>query len=412
MTATITNACRLCDGKTHNVLDLGWTPLANALCDEPTLNVPRYPLALARCDKCGHFQLPVRVDQKELFPPTYPYASGASASMRAHLDEVARLVAERVPAGGRVLEIGCNDGYLLGQLCNYGLGVVGVDPAASTGAVERYPIIREPWGERELPVGGVDAIVALNVFAHVADLGRSIDQCAEALKPGGFLMFEVGYFPAMVEQNVFDTIYHEHLDYHTLAALVPFFLRHDLEIYDAERIPVQGGSIRVWATLKDTFEPWNNVRKLMNEESGTLRGWGNYLQTMDRIQRHLRYWDCCDKPEAVIGYGCPAKATTLTSACGLHPHAYIDDNPLKAGKYAPDGLTPILANTEALDNFRIPDDGGRESLRFAASEGRLTVLVFAWNMLDEILPKIRNSPAQCLREARVLVPFPEPHYVE
>lgn len=393
MTATVTTACRLCDGKTRNILDLGWSPLANALCDEPTPNVPRYPLALARCDTCGHFQLPVRVDPTELFPATYPYASGASASMRRHLDEVATMVANKVPRNGRVLEIGCNDGYLLGQMSHLGLEVMGVDPAATDYAVQSYAVIREPWGGRSLPVGEFDAIVALNVFAHVADLSRAIEQCAAVLKPDGLLMFEVGYFPAMVEQNVFDTIYHEHIDYHTLGALVPFMRRHGLELWHAERIAIQGGSVRCWC-VKTGREETRDLMALLGAEQRL---------DLERYREVVSQRRNSNRRAAVFGYGCPAKAATLVASESVSVRAYIEDNPLKIGKWAPDGTSPIMANSCELDTWLYA---------WLRSRDPITVIAFAWNMLDEILPKIRNSPARCLRDARVLVPFPEPHYVE
>jgi len=401
MTATITNACRLCDGKTSNILDLGWTPLANALCDEPTLNVPRYPLALARCDHCGHFQLPVEVDARELFPPTYPYASGASASMRAHLDGVAELIAKRLPGNARVLEIGCNDGYLLDRMRDLGLSVVGVDPASTP----RNYVIAEPMGrylldknKTRLRPHSFDAVIGLNVFAHMTNLGLddAMHASADLLKPDGLLFMEVGYFGAMVEQNVFDTIYHEHLDYHTLGALVPFLERFGFTAFDAERIPVQGGSIRVWAS-NDGPHLSSEVERLVREERETLSDLSGYEDAVCAA----RHWT--NGLSATLGYGCPAKATTLTAFGAYGVRGYVDDNPLKVGKYAPDGATPIMPNSSALDEWLATWYRSREPI---------SVLVFAWNMLDEILPKIRNSPAQCLRDARVLVPFPEPHYVE
>jgi hypothetical protein len=204
---------------------------------------------------------------------------------------------------------------------------------------------------------------------------------------------EVGYFRAMVEQNVFDTIYHEHLDYHTLGALVPFLERCGMWAFDAERIPIQGGSIRVLATPGRGETRHERLLGLLESENemSAVHYYAAVLKNMEKLR------DMADS--FFVGYGCPAKATTLTSSCASTIRAYIDDNPMKAGKVAPDGVTPIWSNTVELD-------------RWIGNSRTLTVLVFAWNMLDEIVPKIRNSPARCLREARILIPFPEPHYIE
>lgn len=398
MTATIHTTCRMCEGALKPVLDLGWTPLANALCVEPcTPN--QYPLALVRCCECGHFQLPIQVDPAELFPPTYPYASGASESMRSHLEEVGMLLADKLKLGARVLEIGCNDGYLLDCMRDQGLVVMGVDPAASPDVIRRHSVICEPWGgEREMPVGEFDAVVGLNVFAHVDNLRRSIWHAVKVLNPGGVLMLEVGYFPAMVERNVFDTIYHEHLDYHTLGAMVPFLERVGLRVFDAELLEVQGGSVRVWAKRDDGHTGWiksPELQRLMGKEKETLscerlERWVVSVQDFgEKLGSELR-------TKRVLGYGCPAKSTTLLAASSLEVDAFIDDNPLKVGKRAPDGRTPILANTADLDE------------RFTTDT---TVVVFAWNMIEEVTRRIRSSPARCLREATIVVPFPTPHVV-
>lgn len=396
MTASIRTDCRMCGGALQQVLDLGWTPLGNALCAEPC--TPRvYPLMLARCVDCGHFQLPVQVDPAELFPANYPYASGASASMRTHLDGVAAMLADKLPLGARVLEVGSNDGYLLDKMQEQGLSVVGVDPAASPASIRNHAVICEPWGgERRLSCladESFDAVVGLNVFAHVADLRRSMAEVLRVLKHGGLFMMEVGYFGAMVEQNVFDTIYHEHLDYHTLHALVPFLARCGLTVFDVERIPVQGGSIRVWARRGEA-EQTANLRGLMNVEYVMLHRPATYIENV------LRYSECIqDQLETkndLVGYGCPAKAMTLLTACDKLLEAFIDDSPLKVGKYAPDGRTPILANSAELDDL-FPDG--------------VEVVLFAWNMADEVMGRLKASPARCLREARVLVPFPEPHWL-
>jgi SAM-dependent methyltransferase len=392
MIATINTRCRLCDGPIEVKLELGWTPLANALHTEPQKSVPMYPLALAECLDCGHVQLPIQVDPAELFPPTYPYASGATASMRAHLDEVAALLAEELPRGARVLEVGSNDGYLLDQMAERGLSVVGVDPAASPESIRRHAVIAETWGKQLncLAVSDFDAVLGLNVFAHMQDLKGAVYQASRALKPGGLLMIEVGYFCSMVQQHVFDTIYHEHLDYHTLRALVPFLERFGFKVYDAQLIPTQGGSIRVWAQLGDYHRPDSpRIAAISWNEGSILHDWPKEIRPPNRVM-------CVPFPP-LVGYGCPAKATTLTRALGMTVDAYIDDNPLKAGKYAPDGKTPIVAHTEELD------------ARF--SDG-CSVVLFAWNMESEVMPKIRSSPAKCIREASVLVPFPEPHWVE
>lgn len=391
MSARIITECRLCGCKLESVLQLGWTPLANALMSEP--GVPdKYPLSLARClDGCGHFQLPVLVNPDVLWGELYPYASGASQSMRDHLDEVAGLICSIAPCG-RVLEIGCNDGYLLGAMQERGLSCIGIDPSSPDEAVARYPIIRE---RAELvdpdAIGEVDCCVALNVLAHIELLAETLDVVHSVLRVGGILVFEVGYFCSMLEQGVFDTIYHEHLDYHTLGSLIPLLNEHGLCVYHAERIASQGGSIRVYASKGEKSVSQGLVSLLQCEEetlSRVDRYVGNVLDQFVRVAHDL-------EGVAYVGYGCPAKATTLTSVCSLRPLAYIEDNPRKVGLWAPSGDAPIVANSAELDDGT-PFDA---------------VVVFAWNMSEEVLQRIRTSPSKMLRAARVYIPCPVPHWV-
>jgi novobiocin biosynthesis protein NovU/D-mycarose 3-C-methyltransferase len=229
-------ACRLCDSADlTEALNLGETPLANEL-DGTEL----FPLVVNRCGRCGHHQLSIAVAPERLWGPSYPYASGTSPVWREHLSKLADEVAALKP-GGRVLEIGSNDGTLIKMLAGRGLrAAIGLDPSGPIEARETYRLRQVSWptDDRSYGLGKpFDIILALHVFAHVDDLHGFTAAVKEALAPDGVFIVEGGSF---------DVIYGEHLSMHHEAPLHPFFARHGLRITKARRNKAQGGSLRCY----------------------------------------------------------------------------------------------------------------------------------------------------------------------
>lgn len=377
MSFTVRDTCRLCDAKLpdERVLDLGETPLANALVSADELShsfanesrgvkricpcgatcnydftgqpegpCPRAepeeftaPLYLVQCTQCGHVQLPVIVDPKLLFPADYPYASSTGAAMREHLKQMAgdltRIKIEDGPltAVPLAVEIGSNDGFLLEQLRACRWRTIGIDPALTlaTSATEHGDLTVPAFFNRATAhavrnaCGQADLIVANNVMAHCDDLHEIVEGVKVLLAPEGRFVFEVGYLPDVLRANNWPTVYHEHLSYHSLQTLDKFLRPHGLYLFDAHRIDTQGGSVRCFARRGDvphdyrSFQsPDDRLLRLMNEEftACDTTGWQSRV---DRSAQELG-WKLRNVQDLVLGacktvagYGASAKSTTL-----------------------------------------------------------------------------------------------------
>lgn len=351
--------CRLCDAAlpAERILDLGATPLANALEADGAAPGPDYPLFLKQCTSCGHCQLPVVVDPKLLFPADYPYQSATGASMREHLERMAEQLAGGMVTGELVAEIGSNDGYLLGQFGRCHLRTVGIDPALTLASsatrdgsltVPEFFSVSTAHAVRNA-CGPASLIVANNVFAHADDLHEIVEGVKVLLAPEGRFVFEVGYLPDVLRTNNFGTVYHEHLSYHTLGALAPFFVRHDMRIYDATPVATQGGSIRCFVARTGSRHaiPEALAKQVFPAEQALpelLAGWQSRVKNAaDALHRLLANLYTAGK--SVAGYGCSAKSATLLHVANIDRELIdfiCDDAPTKQGKFSPGKHIPIV----------------------------------------------------------------------
>jgi len=398
--------CRLCGGREfEKVLALAPTPPANAFVSEAQCADPQpaYPLDLWFCRKCTHVQLLDIVDPSLLFE-SYPYVSGTSPVFVSHFEEYAADVIERfaLASGDFVVDIGSNDGTLLRPFQAAGMNVLGIDPAraiAESATASGVPTqtgfftLRTALDIRR-QFGAASCITANNVFAHIDDLGDVADGVRELLGPEGVFVFEVSYLLDVYEKILFDSIYHEHLDYHTVAPLLPFFDAHGLELFAAERIDTHGGSLRGFAQLAGGSHAANGLDDLIGRErraglhrAETLHG---YSTRIDGVGRQLGELITALKSDGkrVAGYGAPAKATTLMHHFDIGQDQIefiIDDNPLKQGLFSPGLHVPVLPS-EAIAE-RKPD----------------YLVILAWNFAEPIMQKCSEFAA-C--GGRFIVPLP------
>jgi len=350
----------------------------------------------------------------------YQYVSGTTQTMREHLIGLAGAITDRIGTGKRVLEIGSNDGTLLGYLRECGHSVLGIEPAANlcrkanqSGFTTRMAYwtnkyaeeyfercgFGKTWGDET--DGRADCIVAVNVFAHMSDINDFTQGVGNALKPGGWFVFEVGYMPDQLEKGVWDIVYHEHRDYHHLCALGPFLKDYDLFIVDAERIPTQDGSIRVWCHKSKGMETLpKGVQELETAESGFFGvGWEHALAAWrDRLQGIVGQ-------SVLIPYGAAAKLTTLMHQAGLWCDVVVDDNPLKQGLWTPELPHGKRASIVSQERLGTGYEWGVKNPKLA------TVLLTAHNFEREILERMAESPSVVLREARIISPIPYPRVV-
>ncbi len=413
-TTTLTRVCRSCGrAPLAPVLSLGNTPLANALRTEGQLAEPEptFPLDLAVCTGCSLVQITTAVPAECLFRD-YVYFSSYSDTMLRHAAELALRVAraERLGPESLVVEAASNDGYLLKNYRALGVRVLGVEPARNVArvAVERHGIpTRVEFFTRDYAAQLVaeghraDVFHAHNVLAHVPDLNGFAAGVRVLLKPTGVAVVEVPYVKDMLDHCEFDTIYHEHLCYFSLTALAACFGRHGLRVCDAARVPVHGGSLRLFvAPQEGGREESPAVGALLAEEDGwgvgTLAPYQTFAGRVAEIRRGLRalLWRLKASGKRVAAYGASAKGSTLLNYCGIGAETLdfvVDRSPVKCGKFTPGTRLPIYAPEKLLEV--LPD----------------YTLLLTWNFADEILTQQAEYQR---RGGRFIVPVPVPRVAD
>jgi C-methyltransferase C-terminal domain/Putative zinc binding domain/Methyltransferase domain len=383
--------CRHC--RTHLTkvfLDLGFSPPSNAYLSESALHAPEtyYPLKLLVCECCGLVQTEDYARADELFNGDYAYFSSVSLSWLNHAARYAEMIARRLALDGdsHVIEVASNDGYLLRNFLNAGIPCLGIEPTASTAlAAEQIgiPVLREFFGAalaKRLVQDGksADLIIGNNVYAHVPDINDFTAGLKTALKPAGTITLEFPHLMRLVEQVQFDTVYHEHFSYLSLATVSTIFRTAGLRVFDVEELPTHGGSLRVYGChaedpRQDTAAPAAIVAA---EVASGLQNFGgevysSFQSRANRVKNDLLTFLLEQKRSGknVAAYGAAAKGNTLLNYAGVKSDLLsfvCDAAPSKQGKYLPGSHIPILM-PEALSQHK-PD----------------VVLILPWNLANEV----------------------------
>lgn len=403
--------CLLCGATDLTVLlDLGETALANKFLppEEADLPDPSYPLVFGRCRCCGHMQLIERVPPSLMFED-YLYVSGVSETLARHLGSLADRVTEwlKPEAGDLVVDIGCNDGTLLAGFARHGLRVLGIDPArnlASLSAGRGIPVETTFFTEASARSvaerhGKARVITATNVFPHIPALDDFMRGVDGLLAPDGVLVIEAHYLLDMFEQGAFDTIYHEHVSYWSLAAMMRLFERHGMEVVHAARLPIHHGQMRVFVQRRGVRQSGKECAALLAAEadSGALEEEAGHAfaraahRSRDDLHRCIA--QIRGAGGRVAAYGAPAKGSTLLSFLRLGPAEIdfiADRSPLKQGRLTPGSRIPISGPERILSDM--PD----------------CLILLAWNFKDEILAQ---QDEYRRRGGRFLLPLPEVSFV-
>jgi SAM-dependent methyltransferase len=381
--------CRSCGGRlTVTMADLGLQPASNAFLESQAAiqQEKRYPLRAKVCEICKLVQLDYDVAPEELFG-NYVYFSSYSDVWLAHAKAYCDMAQRRfgLSASSLVVELASNDGYLLKNFLRMGVPVLGIDPSDTVAAAAEkigVPTLVEFFGEN-VAMGlarqgrQADLIIGNNVLAHVPQLNDFVAGIAALLRPQGDVTIEFPHLLELIRHVEFDTIYHEHFSYFSLYSMEQVFRRHGLRLYDVQRLPTHGGSLRIFAAHLGRAGLSDSAALLevrAQEAAAGLADLSTYTQFSKRVE------ECRDALQAflafakrdgmrVAAYGAAAKGNTLMNFCGVTPEdiAFVADrNPHKQNKLLPGTHIPVVSPEELM---RAKPD---------------YVLILPWNLRDEI----------------------------
>lgn len=373
--------CRFCGTELVVVLDFGQVALAGGfLKPEHFKEEKKYPLRLCFCESCYSVQLADRVEPDVMFRD-YFYFSSATETIRDHFRQYAREVVERFNPK-TVIEIGCNDGVLIGPLREAGVRAIGVDPSSTVPVGD--DIVNDYFTDKVAKeIGRVDLVIANNVFAHIDDIHTTTRAIRLSLKDDGVCIIEAHYLGDMISGLQYDWIYHEHIYYYSLLSLEKHFQSYGMRVFDVKPVKTHGGSMRYYisADRRPESQAVRDLRKI-ERESGLDRI-ETFTTFAARVERHRdELSSMLSALPGVVGYGASGRANTVIQYCGLNLDYIVDDAPAKHGFYTPGSHIPIKASS-AISEER-PDH----------------VVVFAWTYADEIRKKC---------DLPMIVPFPHPH---
>jgi hypothetical protein len=386
--------CRFCHSPlTTSFVDLGMSPLCESYLTTERLDQmePYYPLHALICSECFLVQLSEYVKPEHIFTE-YAYFSSYSTSWVEHARRYCLMVHARfrLDSRSRVFEIASNDGYLLQHFLPLGIPVVGIEPAANVAAVmhqKGIPTLVEFFGlqlARRLVSEGnrADLIIGNNVLAQVPDLNDFTAGMAYLLAPNGVITLEFPHLERLIDENQFDTIYHEHFSYFSLVTVERLANKHGLKVFDVEHLPTHGGSLRVYLCHRDAghaISPSVNALLAHEREIG-FEDMGTYARFAARVHRTKRQLlsfliECKESGAKLCGYGAPGKGNTLLNYCGIGTDFLdftVDRNPHKHGLYTPGMHIPIYP-VSAVDEAQ-PD----------------YLLILPWNLKNEIIAQMHH----------------------
>jgi SAM-dependent methyltransferase len=384
--------CRFCGAPVEAVfVDLGMSPLANSYLPPERANgmEPFYPLRALVCGNCFLVQLEEFETPERIFSD-YAYFSSYSSSWLDHSRRYAEQMVARLglDGGSHVVEIASNDGYLLQFFHDRQIPVLGIEPAANVAKValqKGIPTLVEFFGrETASSLAGdsaADLLLGNNVLAHVPDLNDFVAGMKILLKPGGVITMEFPHLMRLIDDNQWDTIYHEHFSYFSFLTVTRVFEAHGLRLFDVEELPTHGGSLRIYGCHTDDSAKTESEAATELRERERAAGYDHletYLSYGRRVEADKRQIlgfliDLKQKGQRVIGYGAPAKGNTLLNYCGVG-RDFIDYtcdlNPHKQGHFLPGSHIPIRSPETIREDK--PD----------------VVLILPWNLKDEIVQQL------------------------
>lgn len=386
--------CRFCSSENLNLfIDLGMSPPSNSFLKVDQLNNPEIylPLKLWICNDCFLVQIDEYKNSREIFNNDYAYFSSYSTTWLKHSKKYVDMISKRLSLNGEslVIEIASNDGYLLQYFKEKNIPCLGIEPTANTAKVAKEKginTITEYFTESKakqvaIDFGKADLILGNNVFAHVPDINDFVKGLKELLNASGTVTLEFPHLLTLIENNQYDTIYHEHFWYFSVYSLQNVFKKYNLSIYDIEELPTHGGSLRLFIkhsennslpilnSVQDIIdrEIRNGIDKLDYYQTFVKRVSNNKLDILEFLIRQKK------NGKKIAAYGAAAKGNTFLNYCGIKNDLIdfvVDASPVKQNKLLPGSHIPVV--TEEVLRLEKPD----------------YVLIFPWNIKDEISNQI------------------------
>ena len=418
MIKTLSN-CRLCTGNFfEKTLKLKSTPPANELypTKDSAKKAEKFPLEVVMCQKCRHVQLKHVVSPKRLFDE-YIYKSGTSKFFNEHFDSLASKIASEFPVNNYVLEVGSNDGVLLTSLNKRGIKSIGIEPSEylAKECINRNLNVYNSYLDETTVVkitqshGKASIVLGNNVFAHIEDMKGAFKNVFEILEDSGIFIFEVAHFKYILTDGLFDTIYHEHMSYHTATALESFATASGFKIFRIEEISSHGGSLRFYLSKNHDKLKEPSVELIKNDE---LKLGLNQVEALSLIEDKIKE----TKESAArmikdiglgdntvfVGYGAPAKVVTFLAQMELEEInliGVIEDNVEKQNRFLPGSGFAIKSLEEMKKSISVNE----------SNEVCLNFLIFPWNLKKEIVEKLSKWVP---KNSNAVVFFPKVEKVE
>ncbi len=390
------NNCRLCKSKKLNkIIDFGLVALGNNLqkIKKKALNSNKYNLCLNNCTQCNHFQLSTSVSPKILYQTNYTYLTGISQTFKNHFDKYANWIDKKINLkknNKSILDIGSNDGTCLYYFKKKGFNVLGIDPAQKPSKIANLngiKTINKFFNKDESKkiiknYGKFDFITSHNVLAHIENIKETFSSIYDCLKTNGYFCFEVGYFREVLKNDLFDTIYHEHLDYHHANPLCKFLNKIGFSIKHISKNSIQGGSLRILCKKEINVINSKQACKFILIEKNSILYDKYYLQSWEnKIKNKMKIFGQAVKSYSndkytKVGFGSPTKIILLMKLSKLNIddiNFVFEDNHLKIDRYLPN--SGIRINKYSKKYMTKP----------------LIVSVFAWNFFEEIAIKLKKT---------------------
>jgi len=402
------SCCRFCDNELkHTFVDLGMSPVSNAYIKPENLQAKEnfYPLHAYVCEKCFLVQLEEFESPEQIFNEEYAYFSSFSDSWLKHCKNYTDMISEKLSLSqnSKVVEIASNDGYLLQYFAEKNIDVLGVEPSSSVAKIAEEKGIRtitkffgvNTANELVTSQEKADLIIGNNVLAHVPDINDFVGGIKILLKENGSVTIEFPHLLNLINNNQFDTIYHEHFSYLSLCTVEKIFNHHGMDIYDVEELSTHGGSLRIYACHSGNKTKLQNIINLLSREKEfgltDLNTYTNFSEKVKETKRKLlkHLIEIKNNRKSIVGYGAAAKGNTLLNYCGIGKdfiHYTSDKSPYKQGMSLPGTHIPI------------------ESPEKIAQTKPDYIFILPWNIKDEIINQLSY-----VKEwgCKFIVPIPE-----